>query len=234
MKLQTPTSRWGVLMLDTQFPRWPGDIGCPDGWPFELIYQKVIGKFPQDIVRTAESLEQHKVLPSFVKAAQMLEQQGVEGITTSCGFLVLLQDELQAVLKVPVRTSSLMLLPRLLTENQTVGVLTMDEDALGSAHFLAAGVLLKDVTRLRIQGVSQDEEFALAIMGNREQMNFQTAQASVVAAALNLKKKAPELKHVVLECTNMPPYAKAIEAATGWQLHSLLQLLTASSVGASK
>jgi hypothetical protein len=32
----------------------------------------------------------------------------------------------------------------------------------------------------------------------------------------------------------MPPYAKAIEAATGWQLHSLHQLLKASSAEASK
>jgi hypothetical protein len=234
MKLQESTSRWGVLMLDTQFPRWPGDIGCPDGWPCELVYQKVIGKFPQDIVRTAESLQQHAVLPSFVQAAHALERRGVDGITTSCGFLVLLQAALQSVLTVPLRTSSLLLLPHLLSMHNTVGVLTMDEKALGRAHFLAAGVMLQDLPRLRVQGVAEDEEFACAIMGNRARMNFQAAQASVVSAALKLKKKAPELQQVVLECTNMPPFTKAIEAATGWQLHSLHQLLTASSAAASK
>ncbi len=221
-------------MLDTQFPRWTGDIGCPDGWPVDLLYQKVKGMFPNEIVRSAQTLQQHHVLPLFVQAAQDLISQGVGGITTSCGFLVLLQKELQSHLSVPVRTSSLLLLPKLLTENESVGILTMDGLALGEAHFLAAGVLPKDLSRLRVQGVSRSEEFASAIMENRLHMNFEAAQRSVVSAAVLLHQKAPELRHVVLECTNMPPYAQAIEAATGWQLHSLHQVLKASSAEASK
>jgi len=221
-------------MLDTQFPRWKGDIGCPDGWSVELRYQKVKGMFPKEIVRSSETLQKHDVLPFFVQAAEGLISQGVGGITTSCGFLILLQNELQSRLPVPVITSSLLLLPKLLADNATVGVLTMDELALGDAHFLAAGVLQKDLSRLSIQGVSPSEEFAIAIMQNRLHMNFDTAQRSVVSAAVSLQKKSPELRHVVLECTNMPPYVKAIEAATGWQLHSLHQLLKASSAAASK
>ena len=221
-------------MLDTQFPRWQGDIGCPDGWPVKLRYQKVKGMFPKEIVRSSETLQKHDVLPFFVRAAEDLISQGVGGITTSCGFLILLQNELQSRLPVPVITSSLLLLPKLLAENAAVGVLTMDEHALGDAHFLAAGVLQKDLSRLRIQGVAPSEEFASAIMQNRLHMNFDAAQRSVVSAAVSLQKKSPELRHVVLECTNMPPYAKAIEAATGWQLHSLHQLLKASSAEASK
>jgi hypothetical protein len=234
MNTETGPSPWGVLMLDTQFPRWTGDIGCPDGWPVDLLYQKVKGMFPNEIVRSAQTLQQHHVLPLFVQAAQDLISQGVGGITTSCGFLVLLQKELQSHLSVPVRTSSLLLLPKLLTENESVGILTMDGLALGEAHFLAAGVLPKDLSRLRVQGVSRSEEFASAIMENRLHMNFEAAQRSVVSAAVLLHQKAPELRHVVLECTNMPPYAQAIEAATGWQLHSLYQVLKASSAEASK
>ena len=234
MNTQSGQSCWGVLMLDTQFPRWPGDIGCRDGWPFELIYQKVNGMFPNEIVRSAEALQQHDVLPLFLQAAQDLISQGAGGITTSCGFLVLLQNELQSRLSVPVRTSSLLLLPHLLAENATVGVLTIDELALDEVHFLAAGVLPRDLSRLRVQGVSRAEEFASAIMENRLHMNFEAAQQSVISAAVLLQQKSPELRHVVLECTNMPPYAKAIEATTGWQLHSLHQLLKASSVEASK
>jgi len=231
---QTGPKPWGVLMLDTQFPRWMGDIGCPNGWPVELLYQKVNGMFPKEIVRSSETLQKHDVLPFFVRAAEDLISQGVGGITTSCGFLILLQNELQSRLPVPVITSSLLLLPKLLADNATVGVLSMDELALGDAHFLAAGVLQKDLSRLRIQGVAPSEEFASAIMQNRLHMNFDAAQRSVVSAAVSMQKKSPELRHVVLECTNMPPYANAIEAATGWQLHSLHQLLKASSAEASK
>jgi hypothetical protein len=198
------------------------------------MYQKVAGMFPKEIVRSAESLKRHQVLPAFVKAGLQLVDQGAKGLTTSCGFLVLLQRELQQALPVPVRTSSLLLIPNLLTKHQAVGVLTMDKSALGNAHFLAAGVMPQDIPRLIVQGVDRKGEFATAIMGNRPQMNFEAAQKNVVSAALRLKQKAPDLKHVVLECTNMPPYAGAIEEATGWQLHSLHQLLTTSSAEASK
>jgi hypothetical protein len=234
MAAQNDLNPWGVLMLDTQFPRYPGDIGCPLGWPVELMHQKVLGMFPKEIVRTADSLKQHQVLPAFVKAGLQLVEQGAKGITTSCGFLVLLQRELQLALPVPVVTSSLLLMPHLLTKHQAIGVLTMDESALGEAHFLAAGVMPQDLPRLRVQGVDRQGAFASAIMGNHAQMDFEAAQKSVVSAALRLKQKAPDLKHVVLECTNMPPYAGAIELATGWQLHSLHQLLTTSSAEASK
>lgn len=234
MSTKNDLNPWGVLMLDTQFPRYPGDIGCPLGWPVALMYQKVSGMFPQEIVRTPESLKQHQVLPAFVKAGLQLVEQGAKGITTSCGFLVLLQRELQQALPVPVVTSSLLLMPHLLTKHQAIGVLTMDESALGEAHFLAAGVMPQDIPRLRVQGVDRQGAFASAIMGNHAQMDFEAAQKSVVSAALRLKQKAPDLKHVVLECTNMPPYAGAIELATGWQLHSLHQLLTTSSAEASK
>jgi hypothetical protein len=234
MSTKNDLNPWGVLMLDTQFPRYPGDIGCPLGWPVALMYQKVSGMFPQDIVRTPESLKQHQVLPAFVKAGRQLVDQGAKALTTSCGFLVLLQRELQEALPVPVRTSSLLLLPKLLAMYQTVGVLTMDESALSEAHFWAAGVMPQDMSRLRVQGVDRQSVFAHAIMGNCAQMDFEAAQQSVLSAAMRLKQKAPDLKHVVLECTNMPPYAGAIELATGWQLHSLHQLLTTSSAEASK
>jgi hypothetical protein len=234
MAAQNDLNPWGVLMLDTQFPRYLGDVGCPLGWPVELMYQKVPGMFPKEIVRSAESLKRHQVLLAFVKAGLQLVDQGAKGLTTSCGFLVLLQHELQQALPVPVRTSSLLLIPNLLTKHQAVGVLTMDKSALGNAHFLAAGVTPQDIPRLIVQGVDRKGEFANAIMGNCPQMNFEAAQKNVVSAALRLKQKAPDLKHVVLECTNMPPYAGAIEEATGWQLHSLHQLLTTSSAEASK
>jgi hypothetical protein len=68
--VQTGSKPWGVLMLDTQFPRWMGDIGCPVGWPVDLRYQKVKGMFPKEIVRSSETLQQHDVLPLFVKAAE--------------------------------------------------------------------------------------------------------------------------------------------------------------------
>lgn len=55
-------------------------------------------------------------------------------------------------------------------------------------------------------------------------MDLAQAAADVVAAARALQARAPQLRTVVLECTNMPPYRAQIEAATGWQVLSLYDL----------
>lgn len=73
-----------------------------------------------------------------------------------------------------------------------------------------------------VQGVNPAAEFASAILGNRGEMNLRQAQADVVAAAMALQVRAPALRTVVLECTNMPPYAQAVQEATGFVLRSLL------------
>ena len=173
---QTGPKPWGVLMLDTQFPRWMGDIGCPDGWPVELRYRKVKGVFPKEIVRSSETLQQHDVLPLFVQAAEDLLTQGVGGITTSCGFLVLLQNELQSRLPVPVFTSSLLLLPQLLAENAAVGVLTMDEHALGDAQ------LKRDEAMQKIgdggpEALQQQQQKAAAAKGSGSRRQNKVASA---------------------------------------------------------
>jgi hypothetical protein len=214
----------GIVMLDTRFPRPPGDVGHAATWGVPVNFNVVRGIWPDKVVRSAKGLRDGRVTPAFVTVVRNLERSGVAAITTSCGFLVLLQKELQAACKVPVVTSSLLLLPRLLVEQPQVGVLTISAAALGDEHLRSAGVPRDRVKDVVVQGVDPKGEFATAILGNREQMDLQRAGADVVAAAVALKARAPQLHAVVLECTNMPPYAQLIRDATGLQVLSLCDL----------
>src|ERR671938_218888 len=97
----------GILMLDTRFPRIPGDMGNATTFPFPVRYHRVQGASPDLVVRRgAEGL-----LPNFVEGARALEREGVGAITTNCGFLVKYQRELAAAVPVPVFTSALLLIP---------------------------------------------------------------------------------------------------------------------------
>src|SRR2546428_338523 len=97
----------GILMLDTRFPRIPGDMGNARTFPFPVRYQRVTGADPDLVVRRgAEGL-----LPAFVEGAQALEREGVGAITTNCGFLIKYQAQLARAVRVPVFTSSLLLVP---------------------------------------------------------------------------------------------------------------------------
>ncbi|HSV36652.1 MAG TPA: aspartate/glutamate racemase family protein [Ramlibacter sp.] len=212
----------GVLMLDTCFPRPLGDIGHPGSFGVPVRHRIAGGAWPARVVTSAAALRAGGLLSTFRACAIELEREGARAITTSCGFLVLLQRELQEAVAVPLVTSSLLQLPALLAQQSQVGVLTISAVHLGQDHFLAAGVPAERLGDVIVQGVDPSGEFAGAILANRPAMDLDKACADVVGAASRLKARAPHLRTVVLECTNMPPYAQAVREATGFELRSLL------------
>src|SRR5437763_6126190 len=100
-------ARVGILMLETRFPRIPGDMGNSLTWPFPVLYKVVPGAAPRRVVfDRAQGL-----LDAFLAAAAKLVRLGADGITTTCGFLSLYQSEIAAHVGVPVEASSLMQMP---------------------------------------------------------------------------------------------------------------------------
>lgn len=209
----------GVLMLETRFPRPVGDIGNPDTFDVPVAYEFVPLASPKRVVRGDPSA----LLPDFIAAGHRLVEQGAQVISTSCGFLTLFQDELSRTLPVPVFTSALLDVPRIqrgLPPGQTVGILTISKASLTSAHLSAAGVPADTPI-----GSPEDGHFSSTILGNAFSLDTEVARAENVQAALDLHKANPNLGALVLECTNMPPYADAISAATGLPVHSIVTSL---------
>ena len=206
----------GILMLDTQFPRPPGDIGNLQTWAAQGIpvrMLKVQGASPAKIVREADP----RFVQPFVDAARAMQAQGAALITTSCGFLAAYQDLLASSVDVPVVSSSLLqcaLLPQ-------PGVVTIAAASLTPRILAAAGV--PDGTP--VQGVAPDGEFATRILGNEREMDIAQAERDVVAAAVALCQAHPQLQSIVLECTNMPVYRDAVARATGLPVHDVVSLL---------
>jgi hypothetical protein len=157
----------GVVMLDTRFPRPLGDLGNPATWSVPVNVRVVRGIWPDKVVQSAAGLHAGRVGQAFVAVVQALVREGAVAVTTSCGFLVLLQKELQAGVRVPVQTSSLLQLPRLLAIQRRVGVLTIAAGKLGREHLRAAGVPRERLADVVIQGVDPKGEFATRILGNQ-------------------------------------------------------------------
>ncbi len=206
----------GILMLDARFPRIPGDMGNALTWPFPVHYRIVRDATPERVVRRrAEGL-----LDAFIAAGRELVSDGADGITTNCGFLSLFQEQFSAALNVPVATSSLMQVPmveRLLPPGRRAGILTISGSTLTEEHLAAAGVA-PDTPVGTTEG---GREFTRVILGNETELDVEAARQDNVAAALMLQSDHPELGAVVLECTNMIPYAADIRAATGLPVFSM-------------
>lgn len=210
----------GILMLEAQFPRIFGDMGHAGTWPFPVHYRIVRDASPERVVcQGAEGLLDH-----FIEAARSLVADGVDGITTNCGFLTVYQQELSTALPVPVMTSSLMQYPMVrasLPATKSVGIVTISRRSLTDHHLSAIGL----PTDIAIEGTDDGEEFSRVIIGNELTMNVDLARQDVVNAAMRLQSRTPELGAIILECTNMVPYAHDVRMATGLPVYSIYSLV---------
>ncbi|MCK6450250.1 MAG: aspartate/glutamate racemase family protein [Alphaproteobacteria bacterium] len=193
-------ARLGILMLEARFPRIPGDMGNAATWPFPVLYKVVRGASPERVVtRRAEGLRD-----AFIAAAQEL----------------VADREIAAAVGVPVATSSLMQAPfleRLLPPGRRVGIVTISRRTLTEEHLVAAGV----APDAPVIGTDDGEEFTRAIIGNEATMDVAAAERDILAAGKALVARHKEIGAIVLECTNMIPYARALSEALGLPVHDM-------------
>ena len=212
----------GILMLEARFPRIPGDMGNGETWPFPVLFRVVRGASPERVVIEGA----RGLLPDFIAAAQDLVSLGAEAITTNCGFLSLFQRELAEAVQVPVATSSLMQVPWVqatLPPGQRVGVITVNKAGLTPRHLEAAGVPL-DTPVVGTEGGR--EFFRVLIKSEAVDMDLDLVEQDILDAGRALVAAHPEVGAIVLECTNMPPYAAALRDAIGLPVYDIYSMIT--------
>ncbi len=214
-------ARLGILMLETRFPRIPGDVGYAQTWPFPVLYKVVPGASSERVVRQkADGL-----LDAFKDAAGELVSLGADGITTTCGFLSLFQEELAAHVGVPVATSSLMQTPlvqRLLPPGKRVGIITISAETLTREHLEKAGV----DPSTPVVGTEGGEEFTRAVVGDELEMDWVAAERDILAAGESLIGGHEDIGAIVLECTNMGPFSHALAAHVGLPVFDIVSFGT--------
>ena len=212
----------GILMLEARFPRIPGDMGNGQTWPFPVLFRVVRGATPERVVLQGA----RGLLPDFIAAAKDLVDLGAEAITTNCGFLSLFQREMAAAVGVPVATSSLMQVPwvqAMLPPGKRVGVVTVSKGSLTPAHLEAAGVPL-DTPVMGTEGGR--EFFRVLISAAKNDLDVGLAEQDILEAGRALVAAHPEVGAIVLECTNMPPYAAALAEAVGLPVYDIYSMIS--------
>jgi hypothetical protein len=210
----------GILMLETRFPRIPGDVGNALTWPFPVQYRVVPGATPDAVVKG----DPMALMQAFIEEGRALIGQGCDGIATTCGLLVPLQDRLAAALGVPVATSSLMQAPMIratLPPDRRIGILTISAEGLKAEHLRAAGV----PPETPVLGMPPEGAFASTFLGNRPTMDLEACRIDMLMAAERLARSATDIGAIVLECTNMVPFAADIHRASGLPVYSIYSFL---------
>jgi len=216
----------GILMLDTRFPRIHGDIGNPRTFPFPVRYHVVPDATPAHVVASPDRVR--ALLPGFVAGARALERAGVRAIGTSCGFLSVVQADLAAAVRVPVLTSSLFLVPMILATGggRPIGIVTASAAHLSPEHLSAAGI--RRDHRVIIRGLEDCAAFRAAILGDGQAatLDVRAVEQEVTAVCQALRADHPDLAAIVFECTNLHPYARAVQRAVPVPVYGIVQAIT--------
>ena len=200
----------GILLLETQFPRMPGDIGNASTFDFPVRIRVVKGATVQKIIMDGDQSS----LNDFVAAARELEADGVRAITTSCGYLTTIQEPLINAVKVPVFCSSLLLVPmvaRMLPADRKVGILTLDSRKLTRHHLELAGITDEPMV---IMGAEKVPEFYDNCAGGVLEYDPADVERGVVGMVKELVGKNPDVGAIVCEGINFAPYAAGVQEAT--------------------
>jgi hypothetical protein len=208
----------GILMIEGYFPRLPGAIGNATTFPFPVLHRVVKGGTGPEMVHRIAYLPRNSpdfraAIAPWLDAARELERDGVRAITTSCGFSAIFQREIAEAVDVPVFASSLLLAPlisRMLKPGRLVGVVTADGRALGDAHLAGAGIEPGTIVAKGLEGCPVFDDMA---WGDRHDLEVDALRDEVVGAARALVAAEPKVGAMLLECSLLPPFAKAVQEA---------------------
>jgi len=211
----------GILLLDYKGPFVPGDVGNATSYDFPVLYRTVPGATSARVFRADPELE-----PAVLEAALALEAQGVKGISSDCGYFVNYQDLVAKAVRVPVYLSSLLQLQFIsatIDRKRPIGVIC------ANAHALSNRVLeLTGVDREReivIKGMQDEPVFGTSVTGGSAGLDPDVIEAEVVGVAKRMLRERPEVGAIVIECSMLPPYAKAVQDATGLPVFDFVTMI---------
>ena len=196
----------GILLLDTTFPRIPGDVGNPSSYPFPVRIKRVVGATVKRVVYEADP----KLRGQFIDAAQELAAEGVAAITSSCGFLSPLQADLAQAVTVPVFISSLMQVPIVhAMTGRPVAILTANNERLTENVLEQAGITsgIPVVTA----GLENVPAFRDPILKDGASLDRQQIENAILTFTHELLENNPDIGAFVFECHNLAPYARIVQ-----------------------
>lgn len=212
----------GILMLDTYTPFIPGDVGNASTYDFPVRYETVDGLTVKRIFSKDKS-----AYNSLFKAARNLSQQGVRAITGDCGFMAIFQKQLADELNIPVFLSSMLQVPfmnSIIAKDKKVGIISANSESLNDDS-LFKEVGINDPSQLIIKGLEDKPNFNKSIIEEVGILEPEKIKKEVVNTAVQLTENHQEIDLILLECSVLPPYSKAVQKATGLPVFDYITMI---------
>jgi Asp/Glu/hydantoin racemase len=211
----------GIIVLNVGYPLIPGNVANSTTYPFPVRFKVIEGADIPSLLAGDRSL----LAPSLL-AAEELVNDGCRAIVGACGYFAKFQREMAEALPVPVFMSSLCQVPMIvggLRPSEQLGIVCASRPSLDAETLASAGVSTN--APLVISGMEESDEFRTSILEGKGWMDNAKVEAEIVERAVQLVEDNPRVQALLLECSDMPPYAKAVQDATGLPVWDFITLI---------
>lgn len=200
----------GSLVMKSWVPKPPGHISCASSFDFPVYYYPIDHTSNKSVHSGDQS-----IIPYILEAVGELEKIGCKAVVSSCGYFGHYQKVVSEKAGIPVYLSAVCLIPfvfRLLGKNRKLAVICYNKEKFTSELFRACGVSEEQQARCYLYDVIGQPELG-KIVTDCGGYNISEAQKEVVSVSLNAIMEHEDIGAFLLECTDLPPYAAAIQAA---------------------
>jgi len=222
----------GVIRLDYHYPPAVGDAAHEDSFRFTTHFREV-KELTFD--RAQNGVFNDDITTNFTKALHELEDLNVVGISGDCGFMMHYQCFARFIAKkTPIFMSSLILagtLSLMCTKQERVLCLTANDKTFVpmKEKLLKNSGIEADLDQFLIVGCADIPGFDAVAKG--EKVDVPLVSKHMVPFLQELlareKKEQPDrpIAYILLECTELPPYADCIRQSTGLPAYDCTSLI---------
>lgn len=206
----------GIMILDDVYPGFPGDVRNASAFPYPIQYEIVEGI---DVKALVMDEDKSPCLKPILNAAKKLERMGCRAIAAECGYFAYFQKDVSGYVDIPVFMSSLLQVPfiqRLIGPKKDVGIVCFYKKALTETHLKNVGI--EPGSNYVIAGST--DEYGCTEFDNlwnsekrpeRPESYYDKAEQQMIRTCTEFTKKHPRIGAIMLECTGMQPFARAIQ-----------------------
>lgn len=208
----------GVIAVQLDYPKIPGNVVNPATYDYPVIFKRVDFEIERLFAGDPTLVE------VVVDAAKELEALGASAIVGACGFFAHFQDAVADAVDIPVFLSSLCQLSMVklgLKKDQKVLVVAADGSSITDELLSHVGATSD---RIIVQNVGDRPAFEPIRYGVKPLDNGALID-DMCQLTSQLCQDHPEIGAILLECSDLPPYAADVQAATGKPVYDFITLI---------
>lgn len=212
----------GVLRIDYDYEPALGDVAHPGSWSVPVKFRIVPGL-------NFEMCKEGKMTPQveseFIEAVRDLQEMGCCGICGDCGFLMFFQQLARRNVRIPVFMSALAQLPSIccsLADTELVIICTANGEMLKPMKPLIKDECGIDPDEKRFVIVSCHDIPGFEAVALAQKVDVDKVRPGIVKKIQDTIEQHPQIRAILFECAELPPYSDAVRAATGLPVYDFI------------